>query len=395
MASDGLRIWLFPRPKSGILVIRFQDPQTGKVVQKSTGTTNRREAERQLGELRADLAKDRYEKPSTISWEAFRRRYEDEHMPSLAEKTRLKVATVLNAVEKTLRPNRLRDLSAERLSDMQKEFRDGGLSENTIAGYLAHLHAALAWAVKLGFLHRVPNILRPKRAKGSTVTKGRPITDAEFELMIAATKDVVGDEAAASWKHYLRGLNFSGLRLAESLELFWDDESKLCVICDGNGMLLRIPAELEKGHKDRQMAMAPEFVDFLLQTPRELRKGRVFKLKAQKVRGERMTADRVSQVVAAIGKKAGVVVDTKRNKFASAHDLRRSFGERWASRVMPPTLMELMRHESIETTLKFYVGRNAERTSKLLREAYEQHLKQTSRDTLRDTPSLEDENVSE
>ena len=40
----------------------------------------------------------------------------------------------------------------------------------------------------------------------------------------------------------------------------------------------------------------------------------------------------------------------------SAHDLRRSFGERWASRLMPQVLKELMRHESIETTLNFYVG---------------------------------------
>ena len=56
-------------------------------------------------------------------------------------------------------------------------------------------------------------------------------------------------------------------------------------------------------------------------------------------------------------------------KFASAHDFRRSFGERWASRVMPVVLMELMRHESMSTTLKFYVGRNAERTADILWQA--------------------------
>ena len=44
-------------------------------------------------------------------------------------------------------------------------------------------------------------------------------------------------------------------------------------------------------------------------------------------------------------------------------------GERWSSRVMPQILMELMRHESIETTLKFYVGRNAEKTAETLYEA--------------------------
>jgi integrase len=83
--------------------------------------------------------------------------------------------------------------------------------------------------------------------------------------------------------------------------------------------------------------------------------------------------DWVGEVVAAIGKKAGVIVSTGgKTKYASAHDLRRSFGERWAVRVMPQVLMELMRHESIETTLKYYVGQNAERTADVLWAAHEQ-----------------------
>jgi integrase len=58
-------------------------------------------------------------------------------------------------------------------------------------------------------------------------------------------------------------------------------------------------------------------------------------------------------------------------KYASAHDLRRSFGQRWASRVMPQVLMELMRHESIETTLRYYVGRNAQSTAAVLWAAHD------------------------
>jgi integrase len=78
-----------------------------------------------------------------------------------------------------------------------------------------------------------------------------------------------------------------------------------------------------------------------------------------------------------IGKAARVVVDERvrgeevRTKYASAHDLRRSFDERWALRVMPQVLMELMRHESIETTQKYYVGRNAQRTADVLWAAVE------------------------
>jgi len=82
------------------------------------------------------------------------------------------------------------------------------------------------------------------------------------------------------------------------------------------------------------------------------------------------TKDRVSKTVTKIGAKAKVRVDAR--KTASAHDLRRAFGERWAAKLMPAQLMELMRHESIDTTLSYYVGRNAERTAAILWESMAQ-----------------------
>jgi hypothetical protein len=50
--------------------------------------------------------------------------------------------------------------------------------------------------------------------------------------------------------------------------------------------------------------------------------------------------------------------------------LRWSFGERQAARVIPAVLQDLTRRESIETTLRYYVGRNARNTAKTLREAH-------------------------
>ena len=40
--------------------------------------------------------------------------------------------------------------------------------------------------------------------------------------------------------------------------------------------------------------------------------------------------------------------------------------------------MELMRHEDIETTLRFYVGRNARRTSRALWRAYDREMQERS-----------------
>jgi len=98
--------------------------------------------------------------------------------------------------------------------------------------------------------------------------------------------------------------------------------------------------------------------------PEPKQTGPIFKLDRADGKPGRPSVDRVSKTVSSIGAKAKVRVDVK--KTASAHDLRRAYGERWASRLMPAQLMELMRHESIETTLNFYVGRNAERTAAIL-----------------------------
>jgi integrase len=318
-----------------------------------------------------------------MMWDDFRGRYEEEVLAGLADSTVKKVGGVFNIVEEILSPKRLRDLTGQRLSYLQAQLRERGRAESTIKGYLAHLASAFSWGVKVGILGVAPRIQMPKRAKGGRMMKGRPITLEEFERMLAAVPKVVdknrkeGDDKPArapSWEHYLRGLWVSGLRLTESLDLTWDRDDKLCVDLSGKRPMLRIPAELEKGNKDRLLPMAPEFAELLLATPEDQRTGYVFDPKAERIHADRLTPLRVCHIVSAIGKKAGIKVQTKLDgkvKYASAHDLRRSFGERWATRVMPQVLMELMRHESIETTLKYYVGRNAQSTADVLWAAHE------------------------
>ncbi len=74
----------------------------------------------------------------------------------------------------------------------------------------------------------------------------------------------------------------------------------------------------------------------------------------------------IGPVVSAIGKSAGVIVNEKKRgdevvrKYASAHDLRRSFGNRWAKRVMPAVLRKLMRHATVQTSMTFYVDLDAQ-----------------------------------
>jgi integrase len=360
------------------LYMQYTNPVTEKKVSRSTGTSNRKEAQKIAAKWEAELQEGRYAKPASTTWAQFRQRYAEEVLPSLAEKTQSKINTVLDAVERIVGPNKLRALDASQLSLFQAKLRKGGRAETTIDGYLAHLSAALQWAVDIGLLPTVPTMPKPERTKsGSKMMKGRAPTGEEFDRMLEKVESVVGPKAAASWRHYLRALWWSGLRLEESLELYWDRQDRLCVDLSLRRPMLRVRAELEKGHQDRLLPIAPEFAEMLLATPEAERHGRVFRLRPRRAHGERLTTCRVSRIVSDIGEAAGVRVNVDQKgkvKFASAHDLRRAFGERWARRpgITPQVLMELMRHESIETTMRFYVEPNAEATADVLWAALDQ-----------------------
>jgi integrase len=293
---------------------------------------------------------------------------------------------------------RLTDLTPEALSRVQAALRDGRRSEDTIKGYLNHLRAALGWAVGQEMIFKMPAIKKVQRAKkggGGHKGKGRAITTEEFERMLAAVPTALGEwrklkrraarktarkkglkehktrtdltpvevnpAAVESWRHYLTGLWLSGLRLTESLEVFWSRSDRLCIDLTGKRPMLRIPAELEKGHRDRILPITPDFAECLLATPEDQRRGPVFRPIMPS--GSRAKAQEGGRMVALIGELARVVVHTNAKtgkvKYASAHDLRRSFGTRWAKRVKTPILMRLMRHENIQTTMAYYVDLDA------------------------------------
>lgn len=371
--EENIVVHVVELPDRRYLAMRYVDPITAKQVRRSTKTTNRREAEKVAAKWEAELREGRYQAPSRVLWQTFRERYEAEVLPSLAAKTVNKCDTVLDSVEKTIGAARLADITATTISRWQSKLRERKLSESTIASYSAHLRSALQWAVHMGMMREVPRIEKPKRAKGAKVMKGRPITGEEFDRMIEAVPKIVGKKRADAWKAYLNGLWQSGLRLGESLDLYWDRDDKLRVDLDGKRPMLQVRAELEKGNRDRLMPIVPEFAEALQAVPVEQRTGPVFVPLTRT--GLRPSVWCACQIIGRIGKAAGVKVDvysrTGKPKFATAHDLRRSFGQRWSTRVMPQLLMQLMRHESIDTTQAFYVLQDAEATADLLWKAHD------------------------
>ena len=350
------------------LALVYVDPISGRKKAKSASTTDWREAERQAGELEKELRAGRYCPPSKVTWQQFRKRYETEKLAGLSHNTALAWGTAANHLQRVLNPDRLCKLTPQAMSRFAAKLREEGTGEVALGTYLRTLRAALGWAVDQGMLAAVPKMDAPRRGGA----RARAVTAEEFDRMLAAVPKVRPDDSAA-WIRYLTGLWLSGLRLEESTVLSWEQDAPFAVDLTGRRPAFRIAAAAQKARRDERLPMTPDFAEWLLATPEAERVGPVFRLDGTFTRTA-IDHKHVGRLVSFIGRKAGVVVGTaeKRKrvdgklttttvkKFASAHDLRRAFGTRWAKRKMPAVVQRLMRHASISTTMKYYVTMDAD-----------------------------------
>lgn len=352
---------------------QWVDPVTQRPVTRSTKEDDEKKANRRAVEIqRKELAKST--NPTRTTWEDLKKAYKASQYPSQREKTKAKTEATIRAVDVHMRPAFVDQMTAVAILKFQTALRNRDLSEYTVKGHLAELRKILRWSLDADLLQKMPVIRMPKVMHA----KGRAPTEEEFERLLQKVEAVVGHDAAPSWTYLLNGLWWSGLRLSEAMALRWtgDNLAKFWIAMDGPRPMFHSAATFDKSGRDRIFPVAKEFFDFLNKTPQRGRRGHVFTPMpwGESDAAARPSIERVGKTIAKIGELAGVKVAAKKKrikskfgeikveevpKYATAHDLRRSFGVRWSQRVLQPVLMELMRHESIQTTMQFYVGRNA------------------------------------
>ncbi len=387
------------------LMLRWTDPDTGERRAETSGTDDPEEAAKKAGVLEQQLRDGSYvpsmqrrrRKATPLTWEDFCLRHEQVVQPGLADKTGRIYRTVFGSVQRLTGIKRLTDLRAERLSAYTAALREQGRSEYTIKSYLAHLRAALGWAQEIGLLKTVPKFPKVVRARNGKAMKGRCLCEEEVEKMLLSVKSALTErpnkqrrepkapspEVVESWQYLLRGLWTGGFRLDEALHLSWDRRDRPCIDLTGKRPMLWIPGDCQKSGKDELYPLAPEFCQLVLATPPAQRRGRVFRPIGVRGKTGQLGMEYVSDAITRIGKQAGIAVSetTKRGadgkprrvvKWASAHDLRRGFGDRWKDRVLPIVLQSMMRHEDLNTTLKYYTSRNAQNTAETIWGAFEE-----------------------
>lgn len=382
------------RPSRRPFQLRYKCPIENREIRISVGSRDEEDARTQKRELESKLVLGLATQPKQnkvigleMAWEDFRENYRVLHLATVRKNTAAHAESRLDHAQRILKPKSLGDLAdPNSLQQLQAQLLAGAHSRrkkprsvHTVRGYMNCILAALNWAYLQGWLPAAPKVRKIKTPK-QKMMKGRPITAEEFEKMVVATVTVVGEEAAESWRHVLRGLWESALRLDELMHVSWDKPGTIRPVWkEGQLPILEIPAALQKNDTEESIPLLPWFDALLKETPPERRHGWVFNPQSlqlkmgRKANNQRPDADWVGKVIGRIGKKAGIEVEPadqrtgRPTKFATAHDLRRSCGERLRDAGIPPLVIcRVMRHSSWETTRKHYAPGNIQKDAEVL-----------------------------
>ena len=250
----------------------------------------------------------------------------DEKLKGVRKATQKKAEYVFDSFEAKAKPQTLGKITERTLSRYVVALRDVGYKAATIHGHLAYIRAALRWAADQKFIPVAPKVIMPKVPKKTNIRK---ITAEEFER-------VVQKAPTADWKAFIATAWYTGMRRTEMLDLTWDKKDAPHI--DFKEKKIWIPAEYNKSDEDQWMPLHPELAEIL----KALAKGCGYVFAFHHV--PRETSRRFSKRARSLGLKI------------TLHDLRRSFGSRYASVVQAPVLQRLMRHADIKTTLAYYTN---------------------------------------
>ncbi len=352
----------------------IEDTLTGKAYHQSSqikrSERNRALAQRKAAELERSLNAAGGGNPTHVTWEQFRDRVTSDFYNSMRPATRVAYESVLNRLETTYRPHWLREVTSELLRDHVKNLRTERITEGTINKHIRHLFAVMRWAKSESLLALLPDKpISPRNVRGlAAKSKGRAVGPEELEAMVATIPKVMTGKQVAEFERFLRGIYAIGLRLSEAMKARWESDSDVFPLFADSRHPVWVFGAAQKNGREEQSPITPEGVEFLLATPPGERHGFIFELNG---RSGRLTETTVSKLISQIGKAADVQVApinprTGKPKYASAHDLRRSFAQRLAYRVSPAILKLAMRHKSHLTTDKFYVGADAQAAAEVM-----------------------------
>jgi integrase len=307
--------------------LEWVEPDTGRRRSRSARTADASIAQKARTDLEYELNHGLAREPSKMPWDKFRQVYEDEKLAGAREATRKKAGYVFDSFAEVAHPKNLGVVNERMLSLYTTRLRENGYKPATIRGHLAYLRAALRWAADQKLIPAAPKVVMPKLPKKKIIRK---IVAEEFERLLQFAPD-------DCWAAFLSTAWHTGMRRNEMLDLAWESDSGRPWV-DFSQRRIWIPAAYNKSDADQWVPLHPELAAVLALRQQTL--GKIFPLSE--------SPREVSRKFTRIARKAGLKI--------TLHDLRRSFGSRYAAVVPAPVLQRLMRHADIKTTLAYYTN---------------------------------------
>lgn len=317
------------------------DPLTGKKRSQKLDSTRLRDAIVEGTRLEDELNVSGGVTPGSHAWDEVVKAAKTQWLAHKSDKYRANMVVVTNHFERIIgHPTDMAAINATIVSRFQNALKKEMKSAASAHTYLKHFRTFLLWARRQGFVSSVPHFAFDRQGKDSMM-RGRPIKKEEYAKIIAECDDpMIG--------RLITCMYLGGLRIGEAVALSWD-APPFRVDLSGKYPRFVIFSEGQKAGRDEIAPMTPDFADWLKGLPEP---------HAGLVCGCNLDKAWAGRLVAKTCRAAGVN--------ATAHDLRRAFGTRWALESKPAVLQRLMRHSSIETTMKYYVQIDADDITELL-----------------------------
>jgi integrase len=327
MPEKRITVYILKQPDRPFFKLEWVEPDTGRRRSRSAKTADPEAGEKARADLEYELNHGLAQEPSKMTWDEFRDLYEDEKLAGGREATRKKAGYVFDRFAELAHPKNIGVVTERMLSGYAAQLRKSGMKLATIQGHLAYLRAALRWAADQKLIPVAPKVVMPKVPRKTVIRK---IVAEEFERLVAAAPD-------DAWQAFLYTAWHTGCRRNEMLDMVWENDAGRPWV-DFAARRIWLPAEYNKSDADQWIPLHPHLAAVL--EKRRQPKGRLFPLSK--------SPREVSRKFTRIAKAAGLKI--------TLHDLRRSFGSRYAPLVQAPVLQRLMRHADIKTTLAFYTN---------------------------------------
>ncbi len=338
-----------------------------------------RNTRNKINAARDDLEAKLNKPGATRRWSDFEKRVKQSFFSGMTPKGQGKPKTMLRRFKETLAEIGEHDIECAEITEeivllVKERMESEGLAKMTIRTNMGALWAILNWGAENNLL---PRLYRPRERvrKSDRVakkkSKGRSLTMEEIDRMIEAVKTnpVVrpnekpymqkvrkDDESAEAAIRAIHVARLTGMRLEDAHWFCWEprEDHHYPVNLDGKSPMLSFSAEQKSG-EDESIPLTPMAVEYLRSIQQEA--GYVCRMSGRS--GEHQTSERLGRIIANAGRAAGIVV--KRDggkygatKYASAHDLRRTFGRFLLDHVNLKDAQTMMRHASFETLMRYY-----------------------------------------